>query len=231
MAGFTNESANFKTLIWNFGDSNFSVIPNPSHVYSYPGIYRVTLKATGPGGCFDEKTDTVLVKGPQGVFNYTTFTGCDSVKTTFTASVKNSDSFIWDFNDGTTLKGANSTVSHTYINPGFYIPKLILISENCQVPLVGKDTIWVYKVTAAYKPYNDRICDSGFVSFIDSSYSNDFITDYRWTFDDATISTEKNPKHLYASTGVYKPQLKVTTSAGCKDSTILAVPVKVVASL
>ena len=35
---------------WSFGDGETSSGPSPTHVYSAPGDYWVTLKATGPGG-------------------------------------------------------------------------------------------------------------------------------------------------------------------------------------
>jgi PKD repeat protein len=35
---------------WTFGDGGTSNAANPSHVYSSPGVYSVTLTVTGPGG-------------------------------------------------------------------------------------------------------------------------------------------------------------------------------------
>ena len=35
---------------WSFGDGGTSTLQNPSHVYSAPGLYTVSLTASGPGG-------------------------------------------------------------------------------------------------------------------------------------------------------------------------------------
>src|SRR6185295_4698179 len=35
---------------WDFGDGSVSNSPNPVHAYAVPGVYPVTLTATGPGG-------------------------------------------------------------------------------------------------------------------------------------------------------------------------------------
>lgn len=35
---------------WDFGDSATSTIQNPNHIYADPGVYDVSLSATGPGG-------------------------------------------------------------------------------------------------------------------------------------------------------------------------------------
>jgi gliding motility-associated-like protein len=40
-----NTITGLDSLKWDFGDNNFSSIPNPSHIYSNEGLYYVTMKA------------------------------------------------------------------------------------------------------------------------------------------------------------------------------------------
>jgi PKD repeat protein len=47
---FTNASVNYTASLWSFGDGTTSTLPNPTHVYTLPGVYTVTLTITGPGG-------------------------------------------------------------------------------------------------------------------------------------------------------------------------------------
>lgn len=53
---------------WNFGDytvpqqSDTSNLPNPSHVYDYPGTYTVNLEVTNAFGCKDEISRIVVVE-------------------------------------------------------------------------------------------------------------------------------------------------------------------------
>ncbi len=42
-ADFVNTTKYASTYYWDFGDSNFSLLPNPSHFYQYSGVYNVTL--------------------------------------------------------------------------------------------------------------------------------------------------------------------------------------------
>ncbi len=51
---FTNTSVLCPSLLWDFGDpasgaNNTSTLANPSHTFSAPGQYAVTVTATGPG--------------------------------------------------------------------------------------------------------------------------------------------------------------------------------------
>ena len=168
---FTNTSVNYSSVLWDFGDGNpLSTVDTPTHFYYIPGTYIVKLKSYRPGGCFDEKLNSIVVKGPKGVLSYTNLTGCNSLTTDFKASAKNNLSFTWDFNDGTTIKTIDSSISHTYIDPGFYLPKLILEDANgCQVPILGIDTIKVFSVQANFNSLSNILCDAGIVPFSDSS--------------------------------------------------------------
>lgn len=43
-------SGDVDTWAWDFGDSGASTVQNPTHDYTAPGSYNVSLTATGPGG-------------------------------------------------------------------------------------------------------------------------------------------------------------------------------------
>ena len=46
---------------WSFGDGNKSKDKNPTHTYRYPGVYNITLKATGIGGVAYSVIDSIIV--------------------------------------------------------------------------------------------------------------------------------------------------------------------------
>ena len=65
---FTNTSPLCPASAWNFGDTasganNTSAFPNPIHVFSAPGTYIITLKATGPANAPDSTTQTINILG------------------------------------------------------------------------------------------------------------------------------------------------------------------------
>lgn len=228
---FTNTSVNYSSVIWDFGDgSPLSAVDTPTHFYYIPGTYMVKLRVIGPGGCFDEKLNSIVVKGPKGVLSYTNLTGCNSLTTDFKASAKDNLSFTWDFNDGTAIKTTDSSISHNYIDPGFYLPKLILEDANgCQVPISGIDTIKLFKVKAGFTALPAVVCEAGNVSFSDSAISNDIVNDWLWDFGDGSTSTQQNPVHYYASPGLYNISQVSTTLTGCKDTVIKNGYIKIIA--
>jgi gliding motility-associated-like protein len=65
---FTNTSALCPATSWDFGDpasgpNNTSTAANPTHVFSGPGTYTITLTATGPANAPSTTTQTVNILG------------------------------------------------------------------------------------------------------------------------------------------------------------------------
>lgn len=231
VVNFTNQSQHFISHEWDFGDGTRSSLQNPLHFYTYPGTYRAKLTVVSIGGCVDSLIKTIVVRGPQGTFSYDRTSGCVPTTVKFIAQTKDQVSFIWDFNDGTTIPTGDSSISHTYTQMGEYLPKMILRDpQGCQVPIVGRDTIRIYGVNALLGMSQQVVCDSGRVFFRDSSISNDLITAYHWTFGDGTTSTLQHPSHVYTQTGNYPISLAVTTQHNCRDTANNVAPLKIVQS-
>lgn len=68
---FTNNTVNATRYIWNFGDGFSSTDENPTHTYTIPGYYRVSLLASGPGGDTISYKDSLvqLYEPPIAYFN------------------------------------------------------------------------------------------------------------------------------------------------------------------
>ena len=138
-------------------------------------------------------------------------------------------SYIWDFNDGNTSATVSNTMDYTYDAAGKFVPRMILIDSNgCQVPVIGKDTINAIGVTAKATMDTYRICNSGYIQFTDKSMANDYITAHLWDFGDNTFSTLANPKHFFNNAPATHTILHmVTTANGCKDVARLVDTVKI----
>ncbi len=228
---FTNTSVSLLSSVWDFGDGSSSITPNPSHLYTNPGNYTATLNIIGNGGCTAVSTKTISIKGPSGNFSYAPLTGCMPVTVTFRASTRNRASFIWDFSDGNTLSTTDSIVSHTYVEEGNFVPKMILKdAAGCSVPIFGLDTIKVVGTSGSFTTNTVVGCDSTVVQFANNVTSNVGIASYFWDFDDGSTSTAAAPSHLYNAPGIYHPELTVTTVTGCISKFTVPLPIRIVAS-
>ncbi|MCG3164529.1 MAG: hypothetical protein POELPBGB_00283 [Bacteroidia bacterium] len=146
LVNFTDQSAgNIVAWQWFFGDGTFSTVQNPSHVYTIPGLFDVTLIITNSFGC----TDTVLMpgiinlSGPTGTFSFAPDSaGCLPFTVTFEAASSNATTFTWDFGDGNL--GNGQTAAHQYTQSGNFFPSLILQDANgCSFVIPGTGSISV----------------------------------------------------------------------------------------
>ncbi len=126
---------------WLFGDGASSTQPNPIHTYSTPGYYTVTLLVTNAGPCSGTYVgdSIVLVQGPYGTFSFFPPSGCTPLTVHFTATSGNTQSFTWDFGDGTVVTTVGDTISHTYTHDIVATPILLMTDTLpdgtiCQLP-------------------------------------------------------------------------------------------------
>ena len=219
---------------WNFGDlttvADTSHLQNP--VYSdYPseGFYDVYLKISDSyGGTRD--TTKVIYAGKAVVAEYDFNTICYDNPAIFTESSFSPipvpiETWYWNFGDGTdtTYYVYANTIIHYYESAGTYETQLIVYANFNGNEI--SDTL-VREVGVNYFPiafFEDSlgVCLGSVSEFFDDSEtigSTDIITDWLWFFGDGDSSDDRNPEHLYDTTGVYNVQLIVTTNHGCSDT-------------
>lgn len=129
-AVFTNTSLAGQTFQWDFGDGSTSTDINPTHLYTVPGTYTVTLIANDPGTCnlTDTTTLTIVVAdNPTADFSFVPDPPVENTPTTFTnLSSPDAIRFIWQFGDGDSLKTTSrQDVSHQYNATGTFNACLI----------------------------------------------------------------------------------------------------------
>lgn len=222
----TNQSQNAVSYLWSFGNGSGSILPSPSVIYSSPGVYPVSLIVTDVEGCTDTAFNQVNVLGYAGGLSYAPLTGCNPLQVNFTTNIFGVPSMIWDFNDGVTQPVVNNApVSHTYITPGAYLPKLIL-SDNagCTNSSLGIDTIKVDEVTAGF--VTTSACVNTPTVFTDTSHSLfQPISSWLWDFDGQGNSTSGSPSYTFTAVGTYTVTLIAKTAWGCVDTVTRTVTV------
>jgi gliding motility-associated-like protein len=134
---FLQNSANATAYAWSFGDgSPVNNLPSPSHTFTNPGSYVVSLTAVAPGGCNETSNSVTVIVGEPGTAQF----GSDPtfpVQMTLPATMvqfvdrsTNATSWSWNFGDGQTSSATNP--SHSYVAPGTYTVTLsITTAEGC----------------------------------------------------------------------------------------------------
>ena len=117
---------------WDFGDGNTSGEIHPTHTYTQPGTYSVSLSVSGPTGTHSvTKQSLVTVTGgggqaPVAGFTATPTTGeaphAVSFQDTSTGAIADR---VWSFGDGKTSKLEDPV--HVYTSPGTYTVTLSVI--------------------------------------------------------------------------------------------------------
>jgi len=103
---FTDNSTNSPTSwLWTFGDGQTSTAQNPSHSYTAPGSYTVSLTATNAGGSNPKTVQGYIVVGktPNISLSSTNATG-GTANGTATVMVNNLTTYtvLWDYNNAST---------------------------------------------------------------------------------------------------------------------------------
>ena len=114
---------------WVFGDGGSSFEQSPSHTYTTPGTYTVSLAAYDTAGInISTRVGYITVTQPLTTagFTGTPTTGTAPLTVKFTdTSTNNPTSWAWDFGDGITTNATKQNPVHTYTAGGTYTVKLI----------------------------------------------------------------------------------------------------------
>jgi gliding motility-associated-like protein len=228
---FTNTSQYYVSSLWDLG-GGISTLKNPIQFYNAPGIYPIRLIVTSPGGCMDTTYGSVHVYDTIGArVTYAPLDGCKPLSVNLDVFTPGPGDYTWDFGDGVLITNDTTKMNHLYNFFGKFVPKVILTdSSGCIIPITGADTIRIKGATVKFGLDKKFFCDSGLVSFIDSTTYNDSLMVYNWDFGDGTISHVQNPSHFYNSPGFYTPSLNVLTENACVDTFRLNNEIKIVQS-
>ncbi len=214
-------TANIAEWQWDFGDGSSSTSRNPSHVYTMPGTYTVSLTVTTSVGTHTAlRRDYIeVVEPPTAAFEATPVLGNAPLTVNFRDLSEPGSSEIidwqWNFGDRSPTSAEQNPV-HVYDAPGLYTVSLTVTTS------VGTDSLeLVQYINVAGNPVADF--ESNYapgtaplsVTFTDTSDAGTAaITGWAWDFGDGGMSTEQNPTYVYATPGVYSVSLTIETEVG-----------------
>jgi len=212
---FTDQSlGDVLSHTWNFGDAITSTETNPTHTYTLPGAYTVTLQiSTALDVSVLTRTNYITVYTPVAAdFNATPITGLLPLTVTFTnLSTGDYTDLLWDFGDSVTSTLDHPT--HTYATAGSYRVTLTANGSGGTSTLSRTNYITVYTPVAA--GFNATPI-TGWLP-LTVTFTNQSIGDYTdlfWDFGDSVTSTLDHPTHTYTTAGSYTVTLTANGPGG-----------------
>lgn len=217
---------------WDFGEppsgpNNVSNLQNPSHTYSTPGTYTVTLISNSGNLACQDTVQLVVTVNPLPTPAFQNTSVCVGNTTTFTdqSTIQNGTITGWAWNFGDPASGpANlSTLqnpTHTFTAAGTYTVILTVTSNfGCQNTVNITVTVYPQPVSLFVAT---TVCSGNPTVFTDQS-SNP--VSWAWNFGDNTTDVIQNPSHIYATAGTYTVTLVVTGQGGCTATSNITVTV------
>lgn len=214
----SNKTQGNWTYTWNFGDQTPSVEGNvSSYTYNAPGDYVISLTAKGSNcEAIQHSKVTILPGVPLAAFLPDT-AGCAPLKVKFRNLSINTTQYQWDFGNGSQSTDFSPTM--IYHDQGTYTIRLKALNEFGVMSSMERSVV-VYPVPVAYfKPLPVRVKIPGqAVTFFNYSENGQY---YLWDFGDGTVSPDAEPVHQYLQTGLFNIKLFVTSSEGCRDTSVM----------
>lgn len=139
---FIDQSQNADTWLWNFGDQNTSGQQSPSHVYTQPGFYTITLTAANQFGCSDTaiRIDYIKINQLPKIFVPNAFSpNGDGNNDILYAYAQGTRFFEWKifnrigekvFESNNTTEGWDGTYIGKDAQPGVYVYTLTVVFED-----------------------------------------------------------------------------------------------------
>ena len=189
--------------------------------YSNSGSYGISLLVNN-NGCTDTFVDSITVnEKPQA--NFTATSVCDGVPAslTNTSAIQNGSiaSNSWTFGDNQSSSLAQP-INHLYNGVGQYSITLIVTSDQQCKDTIDR-TVFVHDVpTSSF--ISDSVCFGESSSIDDaSSILNGGIVDWRYNFNNTTISNNPSFTYPFSTPGNHLVTLITTSDSGCVDSSLV----------
>lgn len=214
---------------WNFGDGDNFEYTSPTnpidHEYTSNGEFYVSLSVEDDMGCIGVFRDTIYTANPNASFSAFPTNLCLSDSLILHADNYNDpDSLIWNFGDGTIIKGLQQDVSHKYAIKGNYQLSLHIYKYGCADSLLRDSTFLQIQEANAEFNVSDTTADCypAELIFTHDPEDNDiFITASKWVYGYSDNNSDiylDTAQFAYPYPGTYTATLYLATTFGCRDT-------------
>ena len=187
------------TQIWDLGDGRTISVNDPVVIYSAPGDYQISLRASNPIGTV-VATDLLTVSAqPIASFKVadSSLVVGEAVTVVNHSGGQQPLQFLWDFGDG--VSSTEPSPTHQYLTPGAYQIHLMISNELGQ-----SDTYQA--VVVGEEPTADIVVDdtpSAGRLFEVLAFHDNSVTNVQWDMGDGSYYEGERINHVYWATGDY----------------------------
>ena len=221
---------------WDFGDGSTSNDKNPTHAYSQPGTYTISLTPrTASGLCDNALTKEINVRSvPKASFEIKDKLAANTpinLTNTSTNFTKNSNTtFQWIVDDGGGFRYFDENPTHTFSQPGNYQIILSVTDTIGGCTSVASQSVTVGAIPEVDFTLNQKACTQNAITLMDASSVTDVvgstIVSYQWNFGggvaDQSLSTRPdtlaNPVVTFGFATDFEISLTVTTNLGISNT-------------
>lgn len=225
---FTNTSSGGVaplTYLWNFGDSTFSTLEDPSHTFTNAGTYNVTLLTTTATGLTASASQQIIVQAsPIPTFVAPINSNCAPASIFFNNTTTGGATFLWNFGNGSTSNLENPPAQLYNSNGSYTVSLTVTTSVGCTGTSTIPNFITITNVAPLFSADFENGCAPLTVQFSDISTppsANNPITSWNWNFGNGQTFLGQNPPPQNYALGFYDVSLTVTTQSGCSGTTLI----------
>jgi PKD repeat protein len=216
---------------WDFGDGSSTSQASGQYLHSYKNdtsfvkTYNLRLIVRNAAQCRDTLIKPIRVF-PQinTSFKLDKFEGCNplTVQFTNTSNFPVPSTFNWDFGDGTSFTGKETShvFTNTHSQDTILRVRLISASEYMCADTQDVDVVIYANISAGFTMPKTNACSPFPVSF--TNLSRGGIVNYSWDFGDGKTSTLKTPVHTFVNVSLADQErdvkLVVSNTHGCVES-------------
>ncbi len=211
---------------WQFGDGTTSNQKNPTKTYLDTGKYKVKLTVSSANGCIDSNVvdDLIRIGAPKADFIPSVLEGCAPLKVGFsnvTQTYAPLAQITYKFGDGTTSN--QGFPNKTYTDTGFFIPKLIILTDDGCIDSATYDTIFVGMKPAANFTVSNTVGCIGLLNTTFKSLTNmgNVKADkFLWYPGNGQRVEGEEVEYVYSSSSRLYDVMLIASHKGCPDTLV-----------
>jgi gliding motility-associated-like protein len=206
---FTTKNEPIISTVWDFGDGTTSGVQNPTHTFTQPGTYIVSLNVTTLSNCSKSYRDTVFVYRTPRPSISGKDTICVNTNELFNGSIAIPDSVTtWQWTYGNGQTSSNQNININFATPGNQTIQLIT-SNKVGCSNTATKTIYVSPPPTATPVQDPITINVGNGADLLMNYTGNIVS-YTWAPNTQLSCTD-------CATPFAKPKFSTTYTVGLLD--------------